>query len=402
MSRRLESRWIVHLGAPGMAAGEPEPSALNRSWLGICAVVRRLSWFLVGPLGAILLGLPLVSQAGPVVSNVQVRQRPRPAEFEVTYDLTHSTWPSLGVSFLVSLDAGQTFRVLTNGISGDFGPQVPASKARRIVWRGPLGWLGDDRRELRFKLVAREPEIPPGMIRIRSGKFQMGNPEARIGNTANEGPVTEVTFTQGFWMGRYEVTQREWEAVMQYNPSQFTDSPDLPAENVSWEEAAEYCRRVTTREREAGQLPSGHVYRLPTEAEWEYACRAGTTTATAFGDQVGSLQANFNGKFPHNGAPVGPNLGRTTRVGSYPANPWGLHDMHGNVLEWCLDFYRERLPGQAVSDPSGPLTGYSHVVRGGGWNNHGKYCRSAYRNGCIPSLRVNNLGFRVVCGPALP
>ena len=116
-------------------------------------------------------------------------------------------------------------------------------------------------------------------------------------------------------------------------------------ELVAWDDANAFCRKLTEPERQAGRLPAGWEYRLPTEAQWEYACRAGTVTATAFGDSLSSRQANFNGNNPYNGAENGPNLTRTAEVGTYPANAWGLHDMHGNVWEWCRDWYQRKLPG---------------------------------------------------------
>jgi len=141
-------------------------------------------------------------------------------------------------------------------------------------------------------------------------------------------------------------------------------------------------------------LPEGWVYTLPTEAQWEYACRAGTTTATAFGDSLSSKQANFNGDYPYGGASKGPNLGRTTDVGSYPANAWGFHDMHGNVWEWCSDWYGD-YPDGSASDPVGPSAGSDRVLRGGRWDFHGQNCRSANRYRYGPDFRRYDLGFRV-------
>ena len=160
---------------------------------------------------------------------------------------------------------------------------------------------------------------------------------------------------------------------------------------------------LTDRAHASGQLPAGWEFRLPTEAQWEYACRAGTTTATSFGDKLSSKQANFQGK-PYNGAEEGPSLKRTERVGSYPANPWGVHDMHGNVFEWCRDWYRQKLPGGldpdlhstknlATKSEHGDV---SRVRRGGCYADEGWPCRSAFRLRFEPERRHEHIGFRVV------
>jgi formylglycine-generating enzyme required for sulfatase activity len=171
--------------------------------------------------------------------------------------------------------------------------------------------------------------------------------------------------------------------VMGSNPSDFKHGgPDTPVENVSWDEAMEFCRKLTERERAAGALPAGQVYTLPTEAQWEYACRAGTTGAHA-----GDLEAMA--WFGKNAA------GTTHAVGTKQANAWGLHDMHGNVWEWCRDWHAPRLPGGTVTDPTGPATGVARVGRGGGWWNPAELCRSAARGGNSPGHRDGILGFRV-------
>ncbi len=251
------------------------------------------------------------------------------------------------------------------------------------------------------------PTTVPGMVWIPPGTFTMGSPASEKDRWADEGPQTVVTITKGFWMAKYETTQGEYQAVMGSNPSYFTTqdwngnpiSPDLnrPVEQVSWYDATNYCGKLTARERAAGRLPAGYVYRLPTEAEWEYACRAGTTTATAFGNSLSSTQANFDGDYPYNGAAKGPFLGRTTQVGSYAPNAWGLYDMHGNVWEWCQDWCTDSLPGGSVVDPRGPnlpLTDALRVLRGGCWLNNGRPCRTADRGRLNPDNRLNLLGFR--------
>jgi formylglycine-generating enzyme required for sulfatase activity/tRNA A-37 threonylcarbamoyl transferase component Bud32 len=216
---------------------------------------------------------------------------------------------------------------------------------------------------------------------IPAGEFAMGSPQKEANHQGDEGPQHKVRITKAFYMGAYECRQGEYEKVMGKNPSAFKDSPDHPVEQVTWDEAVEFCKRLS-------ELPdekkTGRVYRLPTEAEWEYACRAGTTTTFHYGDSLSSKQANFNG-------------GKTTKCGSYPPNAWALYDMHGNVWEWCLDGVRKYEPSdKPVQDPRGPMdAGGARVARGGSWVNGAWLCRSASRSPG-PSARHYGVGFRVV------
>jgi len=229
-------------------------------------------------------------------------------------------------------------------------------------------------------------------------------------------------------MGKHEVTQEEYLAVAGTNPSYFrngiqptaepetgiagmegpvTDELRHPVETVTWYEASDYCTLITERRRAAGQLPDGYVYRLPTEAEWEYACRAGTTTSLHYGDQLLSGMANFWGTQEYDASvgtidnPAGIYLGRTTPVGSYAPNAWGLHDMHGNVYEWCQDWWGDYAAGPVV-DPTGPGSGSLRVLRGGVWWNRGRGCRSASRTDAAPSVKGELAGFRVVLARPIP
>ncbi|MBM3839282.1 MAG: formylglycine-generating enzyme family protein [Verrucomicrobia bacterium] len=192
-------------------------------------------------------------------------------------------------------------------------------------------------------------------------------------------------------MGQYEVTQGEYREIMGANPSSFTGNDRLPVENVTWTQAVDYCSKLTTREQNANRLPAGHVYRLPTEAEWEYACRAGTTTRFGFGDDPDyNLLRGF--------AWFNSNSGNQTHtVGEKAPNRWGLFDMHGNVWEWCGDWYGS-YQGGSLTDPKGARTGSVGVGRGGSWGSAGQGCRSAWR-GYSPSARNGYLGFRVVLAP---
>jgi len=219
-----------------------------------------------------------------------------------------------------------------------------------------------------------------GSIRMKwiaPGSFQMGSNDG----DSNEKPVHRVTLSEGYHLGATEVTQGQWEAVMGSNPSKFKGR-DLPVESVSWDDAMSFCRKLTERERSAGRLASGYAYTLPSEAQWEYACRAGTTGAYAGDlDSMGWYDGNSGGK--------------THAVGTKRANGWGLYDMHGNVWEWCSDWYRA-YPSGYVVDPTGASSGPFRVFRGGSWFSNASYCRSANRSGFVPGFRDNFLGFRLV------
>ncbi len=232
------------------------------------------------------------------------------------------------------------------------------------------------------------------LMRIPKGKFMMGSPESEEKRDKNE-TQHEVTISQNFYMGTTEVTQAQWQKVMGNNSSEFKGD-QLPVETVSWEEAVDFCKRLSEMPEEK---KAGRKYRLPTEAEWEYACRAGTTTPFHFGSQLNGSQANCDGTVPYGTDTKVPNLDITTPVGKYPANAWGLYDMHGNVWEWCADWYGD-YPWGSVTDPSGPATGDPttgslRVGRGGCWRNDAVICRSAIRSGFGLSFRYNGLGFRV-------
>jgi len=238
-----------------------------------------------------------------------------------------------------------------------------------------------------------------------AGRFLMGSPPGEPERRPGEDQI-QVTLTRGFWMAEFETTQAQWKGLFDQLPGPLTAElpagDDLPVGNVNFAEAEEFCRRLTERGRESGDLPRDWEFRLPTEAQWEYACRAGTTTATAFGNALSSTQANFKGQ-PYNGAAPGPALGRAIRVGSYPANAWGLHDMHGNTFEWCRDWYHSRLPGgtdpdlhsardSATRNRDGSV---SRARRGGAWTDDGWSCRSAFRLRFEPERRYDHIGFRV-------
>ena len=230
---------------------------------------------------------------------------------------------------------------------------------------------------------------PANLASIPAGMFTMGSPASEQDRQGVESPQTVVTLTREFWMGKYEVTQAEYLAVMGSNPSAFTGDLNRPVEQVSWNDATNYCAKLTARELSSGRLPPGYAYRLPTEAEWEYAARAGTTTRFTFGDDPGYTQLADYAWYWDNG-------GHTNHpAGPKQPNPWGLYHMYGRVWEWCSDWYGT-YPGGSVTDPNGPGSGAVRVLRGGSWYAGGQSCRSATRYFSTPDRLNDDVGFRVV------
>ncbi len=234
------------------------------------------------------------------------------------------------------------------------------------------------------------------MVEIPGGTFTMGSRKEERDSSDSERPQHEVTLTP-FYIGKYAVTQAQWRVVAGWpkvnqdlaaDPSHFNGN-DRPVEQVSWEDAVEFCERLSKK--------TGKTYRLPTEAQWEYACRAGTATPFAFGETITPEFVNYNGQYPYGKAPKGEHRRKTVPVGSLRIpNAWGLYDMHGNVWEWCQDWYGP-YRAEPVTDPHGPSEGTNRVLRGGSWNYVGDYCRSAFRNiYAEPGFRDDSLGFRVV------
>ena len=230
---------------------------------------------------------------------------------------------------------------------------------------------------------------PANLVFIPPGTFRMGSAATEVDRYDDEGPQRAVTISRGFWMEKYEVTQGKYLTVMGDNPSLFTGDPERPVETVSWQDATNYCGKLTELERAAGRIATNSFYRLPTEAEWEYACRAWTSTRFSYGDDESYVNlANYAW---HEG-----NSGVTTHpVGRKLPNSWGLYDMHGNVWEWCQDLYGPYPSGIAV-DPQGAPAGFNRVFRGGSWNYEPRGCRSALRSFILPEISDSAIGFRVV------
>ncbi len=231
---------------------------------------------------------------------------------------------------------------------------------------------------------------------VAPGRFTMGSPSTEAGRSSDEGPQTDVTITRGFWLGQFPVTQEEWKEVAQdlttlnAEPS-FFHGARLPVEQVSWDDCQAWLQQLNTVEADANRLPLNFQYRLPTEAEWEFACRAGTSTRFHFGnaDALLSDYAWYSAN----------SRGQTHSVGEKKPNPWGFHDLHGNVWEWCQDRYGGPLPGGTVTDPTAPAAGLNRVFRGGAWGIAPSRCRPAYRVWNRPAYRDYTLGFRLALAP---
>ena len=303
------------------------------------------------------------------------------------------------------------------------------------------------------------PGIGLELLPVALGKFTMGSPANEPLRTKPEGPQTEVTITRPYWLGKYEVTHGEWKAITGADLAEQVrraladdtlyalagknqtlrdrlglkvDSDPkvllhgigdrIPMHWISWDEVAEFCQKLTERERKAGRLPGGYVYRLPTEAEWEYACRAGTTTATYAGkfevkgknnapvlDQIAWYAGNSNVGHSGPGMDVSDleekqysgKLAGPRDVGGKAPNAWGFHDMLGNVWEWNYDWYKDQLPGKPATDPIGAPSGTLRSFHGGGWHSALTMARAGYRNGRMPNFRSYNMGFRVALAPAI-
>jgi formylglycine-generating enzyme required for sulfatase activity len=311
------------------------------------------------------------------------------------------------------LTLGPTFYPGGTSSGANFSISVPSNPslagvdlfAQGLLVTDNQGFLLGLTNALQITLAAPTVPIPgvtpiPGLAIIQPGTFQMGSNaefvEPYFGISA-EKPVHPVTISYPFWMGATEVTQAQYQALMGTNPSAFPGAT-RPVEQVSWFNAQAYCAALTVQQAALGNVPAGYQYRLPTEAEWEYTCRGGTTTEFNVGSALFCNQARFRYSYHSNSECSGWQSG-TVPVGSYPPNPWGLFDTHGNVWEWCLDSFAS-YPAGAVTDPF-VTGGPDRFVRGGSWGGDSIGCRSAYRSSSNPAFKFNNFGFRVVLAPVL-
>ncbi|MBW1988705.1 MAG: formylglycine-generating enzyme family protein [Deltaproteobacteria bacterium] len=259
---------------------------------------------------------------------------------------------------------------------------------------------------IKKRLKKKTNSVGMEFVYIEPGVFQMGSPVHELQRFSNE-HLHEVTISTGFYLQTTEVTQKQWLAVMGTRPSHFMGcGEECPVENISWEQANEFIRKLN-------EMENTDKYRLPTEAEWEYACRAGTETPFAFGKCLSTKNANYDGRYPLSvdmaaqvreidpehlyRCPKGKFRGEPIPVGRLAPNAWGLYDMHGNVMEYCADVYGP-YPRGAVTDPAGPLPlpGDQRVTRGGSWASDARYCRSAARKAVHPASASYLRGFRVL------
>ncbi|MGC9450038.1 MAG: formylglycine-generating enzyme family protein [Oceanipulchritudo sp.] len=363
-----------------------------------------------------------VALAQVTVTDVRASQRAGSNVVDIHYNITGAENP-VTVSVALSDDGGTTYVLSPSTLSGDIGTGIAAGTNRHIVWDAGTDSPDYYGSNMRFRVTASESggPAPEGFSRIPAGTFTMGSPTSELGRYSNETQHT-VTLTRAFYLQQTEVTKAQWDAVAAQGPGRgYTDLPvgrngyngdasgTHPVTEVSWYDVVKWlnlkselegltpCYTVSSATYKTGQSTpvcnfNATGYRLPTESEWEYACRAGTTTAF------------YSGPITYTGtSPLDPNLDQigwyggnsginTHPVGGKQPNAWGLYDMSGNVYEWCWDWYAT-YPG-TVTDPTGPASGTYRVIRGGDFISYARYCRSAFRYDYYPDFRYYYLGFR--------
>ncbi|HOF06234.1 MAG TPA: SUMF1/EgtB/PvdO family nonheme iron enzyme [Syntrophales bacterium] len=389
-------------------------------------------------MGAVLLFWAAVLPAGtgaaayPVVANVTAAQRAGTKLVDITYDLADPDSPGLSVTIRISSDNGATWTVPASHVTGDVGPGIKPGTGKKIVWDAGADWNNMKSDGIVVKVIA--DDGPAGVVFIPGGTFLMGDPTPTGEGYSNEKPAHSVTVSS-FYMDRYEVTKALWDEVYTwatahgytFDNSGTAAAADHPVQSVYWYDAVKWLNARSERE---GRMPvyytdgsqttiyrTGRVditneavkwsadgYRLPTEAEWEYAARAGTATRFYTGDCISAeTEANYDGRYPWNGCPTGTFRHATTAVGTFPPNPWGLYDMTGNVWEWVWDRYGSSYYSSSPSyNPYGPASGSDRVNRGGGWQNSGGDERSSRRGSAGPAYRDDDLGFRSVLRVTVP
>ncbi len=340
--------------------------------------------------------------APPEVTNVQASQRTDGSKMvDIYYDVSDPDSDRLGITVKISDDGGTTYNITPQSVSGDVGVVEPGP-GKHIVWDAGSDIPGTYGTQYQAAVTADDevsvagdtitidlPGLPTGakpleMVLIPAGTFMMGSPPDEKDRDDDEGPQHEVTISQDFYLGKYEVTQAQWEAVMGSNPSYFDGKPNNPVEDVSWNDCQDFIDNLNDMGLISGE------FRLPTEAEWEYACRAGTTTRFYWGDDPKETEIDDYAWYGGNNSPYG-----TKEVGQKLPNAWGLYDMSGNVYEWCQDWYGD-YPSGPIVDPTGQQSGSSRVLRGGYWYYYLQYCRSAFRYYYSPDFRHSGIGVRLL------
>ncbi|MFC1761472.1 formylglycine-generating enzyme family protein [Planctomycetota bacterium] len=311
---------------------------------------------------------------------------------DISYTLADVDGDSCVVGIQVSDDGGVTWEIIPriSALSGDVGKKRILPGDWHINWDSKIDLLGEFDNQYRVKIIADDSySLPPGMafVFIQSGTFEMGSNDGE----SNEKPIHTVNISQRFWMGKYEVTQEQYQSIMGNNPSYFKGNSN-PVEQLSWNDAVLFCQKLTDQERIAGHLLEGYEYRLPTEAEWEYAARGGSggvDTVYSGSNSISDVAwySGNSGNKPH-------------PVGQKQANELGIYDMTGNVSEWCFDWYGSYANG-SQTDPAGPSTGLLRIVRGRSWISRATLCRVANRLYSPPTWSGRTMGFRVVLAPAV-
>jgi formylglycine-generating enzyme required for sulfatase activity len=396
----------------------------------------------------LVLGATLAQAHGTqlLVSNVQAQQRQFTATWDVTYDLETIGDLAVTVSLSLSTDSGANYPNLCTTVSGEIGAGVLPGTGKYIIWNAGADFPGLSIPTCRLRVTADDgqSEAPAGFAAIPPGTFMMGSPTTELLRQANE-TQHQVTLTHGLYVQTTEVTNQQYRDLAQwaYDNGHVTATtsglydnvdgstrllkklgdgnyeitfsagvfncinPIHPVKYVTWYGSVAYCDWLSlqqglprayshsTWQCNAGNPYTATGYRLPTEAEWEYACRAGTQTPFSTGSCLDAgTEANYNGGYPYTGCPIGLYVNWTVPVGSYPANTFGLHDMRGNLWEWCNDWYGTY--GGTVTDPMGAGVGSYRVFRGGSWSGLAAYCRSAYRGYDYPYASEYDFGFRPV------
>ena len=339
-------------------------------------------------------GTSLLAQA-PEVTNVECRQLAYPSTLvEITYNVDAET-ETVHIQLLMSEDGGETWDVPVTVTEGDIGSDIDIGQNKRILWDAGREFLDQFSERMKARIVAcdrnpgeeREVVLAQGvnivLCWIPPGSFEMGSPDQEEGRGGDEGPVHVVTFVEGFWMSKFEITQAQWEAVMHNNPGEaeygnsYGVGDNFPVYYISWNDIQQFEARIN------------EGFRLPSESEWEYSCRAGTNTRYYWGN-------DFDGEYAWYDANAG---GRTHEVGTRQPNAWGLYDMSGNVREWCEDWHHGNYNGAPVDGSAWVAGGgQSRLLRGGAWEFNASYCRSAKRSRHSPGDRSRGYGFRLVFG----